>query len=575
MPHRFDDPKKKAGEALRGHFAAFSRRSYSSCSELIEGSGRRSFVMSLTRRGSTSASEGAMAARAAMHMAEVLGERDAHTSCFVVRPDWKPKLIWDMVSIAFLVLNAMVVLYGLVYNSVADCLCVNTPMTTAMHTADAIWLLNIPISFCTGFTERNGQLVMYPRFVAKHYARRWLAFDVATLWPSFLLPSPGVACWLFGLSKLVRLLRLPSLLARIQRSEFRFQAFVLKSVIAVAMPAHTMACLWRLASRADGSSEPITGGPSAWFPVYVEDSYWVLMTMTTVGYGDINPVGTIGRLFSIFAMLIASVFFGTIVSVTSQAIGPLFDDPDERRVARALNFMRRRGVELELMSRVEHSLRRRLHQSSQISMDTDLFRLLTPTVQRELALALLQEVVLQFPLFKGVNRSFVGELAQAQVWMQSTPGDIVAEDGQLVREVVFVVQGRLTAFFGPRSDGRHIDIHLSVTEGERASMAAMFHNSPTMSNLHINMSESDSRTPNSNSRVIDAGAWFGEACLFDDTRIRTATIVAREENDLAVLSREDFFAIIARYPRLSERHSKLQNAIDRGRVSIDELAYPS
>lgn len=38
--------------------------------------------------------------------------------------------------------------------------------------------------------------------------------------------------------------------------------------------------------------------------------YWALMTLTSVGYGDICPESDLGRLYAIFAMIIGGAFYG-------------------------------------------------------------------------------------------------------------------------------------------------------------------------------------------------------------------------------------------------------------------------
>jgi len=524
-------------------------------------------LSSAHRRGSVATCTDAGAAiRAAALIDEILGENANYPPpWWVMRPDSRIRLVWDYLLVFSIALSTVVVTFSLVYMRGSECLC-NAPAGPLLHTADALWLASIAINFVTGFVqETGGQLVMKPRQIAVHYARGRLAFDVLLAWPALLLPPKSLEHWLYGLSRIGRLAGLPPLLLHYGRLDKMGASRAAKSLLAVALPAHLLACGWRLALHTDGLEVAAEVADAGLWNIYVKDLYWVLMTMTTVGYGDISPGGTASRLFSIFAMLVASVFFGTIVSLTSQAIGTIFDDPDERRVARAISFMRRRGVAPELRSRVEHSLRRRLLQSSQ-SLDSELFQMLTPTVQRELALSLLQEVVLQFPLFSGVNRSFVGELAQAQVWIQCVVGDVVAEEGQLTREVTFIVQGHLCAYFGKRSEGRHYDVHLEAT-GEPVAP-------PVVEEVYA--SETDSRLSRAltTSSSLGTGAWFGEACLFDEYRIRTATILARAESDLAILKREDFFLIIQRYPRLMERHNKLQTAIGQGKLSLEELAHP-
>lgn len=43
---------------------------------------------------------------------------------------------------------------------------------------------------------------------------------------------------------------------------------------------------------------------------YVYSLYFILMTMTTIGYGDITPVNPIEIGFTLFVMLICSALFG-------------------------------------------------------------------------------------------------------------------------------------------------------------------------------------------------------------------------------------------------------------------------
>merc|ERR1712187_686094 len=66
--------------------------------------------------------------------------------------------------------------------------------------------------------------------------------------------------------------------------------------------------------------------------------------------------------------------------------------------------------------------------------------------KRELSLELISSTVLRFPLFANVQQkqpSFVTELALVHSLLCCLPGDLVAEEGQLQQEVVFVINGRL------------------------------------------------------------------------------------------------------------------------------------
>lgn len=331
------------------------------------------------------------------------------------------------------------------------------------------------------------------------------------------------------LLKLARLLRLAPMFAALQK-ELRLALLrPLKVGVGVALVCHTLAAAWRASMRADDAE---VDAAASWSDLYVQDAYWVIMTMTTVGYGDISPTGTCSRLYAVLAMIISSIFFGTVLSALTHATRGLFEDAVEERVASATGFMERRRLPVVIQRRVQNNLRHQLRDERLKVMDPELFALLSPSMQRELSLALLSSTVLQFPLFRGVQHSFVAELAQAHCWMQCLPGDLVAEEGQLVQEVTFVIHGRLVMQLAAPGD-----------EGEAKDAE------------------------------VETGAWFGEDCLFNDGCVRNSTVVAVVESELAVLTSGDYRRIVEKYPRLLEKHQIIQEALAKGILAIGELDY--
>jgi hypothetical protein len=256
------------------------------------------------------------------------------------------------------------------------------------------------------------------------------------------------------------------------------------------------------------------------------------MTMTTVGYGDIVPSGNVSRWYAIFVMFSASVFFGGVLTLISRAVSAKLDDQVERRVGLAETLMAHRGLHKELRCRVASLLRRRLHQKRMACMDPELFQLLTPPMQRELSLASLSDVVLAFPLFRNAQRSFVAELAGVTSWVMYLHGDVVVEDGQLICELSFVMEGVLCVY----------KVNPESSNGQLAYVQ------------------------------LEVGAWFGERCLFDEAAACHATIVAQTDTNLAVLSRDDFFKIMASYPRVQEQHALWVEDLKRGKLQFSDIA---
>lgn len=195
--------------------------------------------------------------------------------------------------------------------------------------------------------------------------------------------------------------------------------------------------------------------------------------------------------------------------------------------------MKARRLPMDVQQRVQRNLRNYLQGEHSKAMDPKLFALLSPSMQRELSLALVSSTVLQFPLFRGAQHSFVAEIAQAHTLVECLAGDVVAEEGQLVQELVFVMQGRLAMQLPPSED---------TSEGNHEV-------------------------------EIETGAWFGEESLFGQGCVRPGMVVAILDSELAVLKSREYNRVVRKFPKLLEKHLSIQAALKSGELSKEMLAW--
>ncbi|CAK0905012.1 unnamed protein product [Prorocentrum cordatum] len=479
-------------------------------------------------------------------------------------------------------------------------------VSVPMHVADALWLVFVVTVFRSAIYDKGGSVIVDAWQIAAHYSRTWLLLDLLCAWPACLVPDVRAAFTTCMLLKLLRTPRLAPLISMVQKQHQVHVLSPLKWGLMLLLMTHSMTCFWRLvqcdidspitSGAGQGSPDLYCDGDHLWH-MYVSDLYWVTMTLSTVGYGDIHPYNTIARVFAIFVMFLSPIFFGSVVAALTNVLGRIFDEKLESSVSAMSRFMVRHRVPLGLQRRVERSLRQVLSSEDSVSpLDPELFVRLSPALQRTFSFAILNGTIGRFPLFTGAIHSFVAEMAQAHLLVNCSAGDLVGEAGQLVQDLAFVVNGSVVARFSVSwPDKLDVPVEEMAKARERSSLSTTARLGTSHSRTLWTLASGSSgdlgtaRSAGSSSgdaapalatgstaggrRIMGRGAWFGESCVVSRQHVRTASLIAQEFSELAVLNWEAFARVLRKYPAMVTRHELLLKEMDTGTIGLADISW--
>ena len=193
--------------------------------------------------------------------------------------------------------------------------------------------LDIIASFNTSFVDPATELpVLDRRAIAWAYMKFWFWVDVLSTFPfdyaADYLAGGGTDVSALRVIRALRLFRLFKLF-RIARVDDTLQCLrinphivsLMGLILGIFFIAHVFACAWHYLAL---SKEQNSGGET-WVTVlgfagtslydrYVASLYYIMVTMMTIGYGDIHPVTDNERIFGIATMLTGGVVFGAMIS---------------------------------------------------------------------------------------------------------------------------------------------------------------------------------------------------------------------------------------------------------------------
>ena len=162
-------------------------------------------------------------------------------------------------------------------------------------------------------------LVVHMRLRHRYLSTGWGRFDlgiVVLTFPWYLLLPGSDASQVLALARLARLGRIAMVAVKGSRGLRRFAQRLGKTAAAAAAVTFTCALIvYNVESPADGFK---TLGDSLW---------WAIVTVTTVGYGDLVPQTTAGRITAAFLMLSGLAFLGALAGSLAALLGVSDDTP--------------------------------------------------------------------------------------------------------------------------------------------------------------------------------------------------------------------------------------------------------
>ncbi|EKX43094.1 hypothetical protein GUITHDRAFT_140682 [Guillardia theta CCMP2712] len=337
---------------------------------------------------------------------------------------------------------------------------------------DVFFVLEVLIHGLTG-ADVHGEIVHELSISLRVWARHELAVDflasVPMAWIEFFA-VPNVSCEELSSSshrkvyrylrtmRMIRLLRLFKVLKifDVLRDILRVRPAMirlLKTGFIVFYGAHLGGCFFWLIKLDNASPDALQEfrdhnnfATPIWSP-YLTSVYFMMATLTTVGYGDIGATNDNERLYVIFMMLLGASFFAILISNMSVLAANLMtrEKVAQETMETLIDFMREHGISRKLEHRVQ-----------------SFFHFKT----RQIKLALNRKMLGCIHIFDKLSDSFMGLAMSRLELVLKLPKEAIFNAGEEANEMFIVVSGEVAELTPNFISTRQVfDTYLKAVEG--------------------------------------------------------------------------------------------------------------
>eukprot|EP00928_Gymnodinium_smaydae_P046940 TRINITY_DN31299_c0_g1_i1.p1 TRINITY_DN31299_c0_g1~~TRINITY_DN31299_c0_g1_i1.p1 ORF type:complete len:694 (-),score=115.84 TRINITY_DN31299_c0_g1_i1:124-2205(-) len=312
----------------------------------------------------------------------------------------------------------------------------------------------------------------------------WFWLDLMTLLPGWICSQANsqhmkhAKVWmvlrLFRLVRLAKLSRMSRLLQRWhERYGFAFYVVdLLKFVLITTMSCHWLACVWLVVEtrvtqgvlsfeRSDDVASWLSAliaakGDSCYpsagenpFCCYVIALYWSMMTLTTVGYGDIIPQNPMEYGVCTFGMLVVAYIWAYIVGKIVTILDQL--DPHESHFRKSMDDLQHLMEARSLPEDLQHRMRSYMHQSKETARTNEqeilLQKRVSEDLQREVARcgALFDDFRVAITWASDISHDALLDLVRELSFESHGPNEVVqaVDVVGMLRRGIAAVQGRV------------------------------------------------------------------------------------------------------------------------------------
>jgi Cyclic nucleotide-binding domain/Ion channel len=234
---------------------------------------------------------------------------------------------------------------------------------------------------------------------------------------------------------------------------------------------HWLACGWLSMHIYSGINDDLT--------LYIKSLYWAVVTLTTVGYGDIVPTTNYETIYSMAVMVFGVGVYGYVIGNVANILSKR--DPAkmafQENMESLKSFVKYRDLPTNLQYRVRdyyaYLWKKKLGYN-----EANFLSKLPTGLKHEVELYLKRKIVDKIPLFKEADENFLNDIALNLKPVVFIPGETIIKEGLEGHEMYLVVKGKVKVYMNETPDS-----HFILGEGSFVGEIALLRNVPRNANV--------------------------------------------------------------------------------------------
>ena len=475
---------------------------------------------------------------------------------------------------------------------------------------DAIYILDIIFNFFRAYQNFDENLVRKRKYIFEHYLNSWFFIDFIQCIPFFTLfkyldmkdeikyanslgnkyKRINRLSYLIIMVKIIKLYKmlnenitLLKIWENISKNEIidNYGSFFFSLFYSVSA-VNLCACIFIFigTNSYPGWLVKINMKDEPYKDIYITSVYYILVTITTVGYGDITGSSYPDIIYQMFLLIIGTIAYSFVISYFSNYIVKI----NNKSMTFQKNLSILEEIRLhhpDLKNNIYQEILKNLH-IEQLYEKNDkniLFDCLPLTLKNKLIMEMYKDFINNFVFFKDNQHSdFIVKVVTSLKPLLTFKDDILIQEGDYVKEIFFVKNGVLALNINIDKDNPEESINKYLDIDERGKINISYiskriigeytqDNDMTLyekaSTYFLNRTKNEVKNNKKNLNIlkikiieVHKNEHFGDALMFLNEKSPLVLKVKSKVSELLVLRKMEAIEIYSIYPNIWDRINK-------------------
>ena len=379
------------------------------------------------------------------------------------------RIIWDLILFIMIIYTILITPIHLSFNQ-------NSIYLNWIEIAfELFFILDFLMNFITSYKDAEEFMVTQIKEISMNYLKSWFTFDLLYIFPldffSFFFSSDIILISSmdyrlnFTLLKWMKILRIAKIFKKqttgrfVNKIEFN-ESNTLNRVIKFGciffMLSHISSCFfvyigyssisninWICYAELSNSNK---------FDVYIASLYYVLVTIYSVGYGEITPQNYLEILCIIFLLIFGSMIYSYGIS----SISTMFSE----RSKKFMEFKRKKVILKSIQD--EFNIQPSLFKSIKLVLKHDykkndyeryeFLSSLPPNIKNDLSFVMYKKIIHKHKYFENQSQDFILYVLPLLKFQMIYKGDVLISVGEIIEETYLILKGIISLHLGSEFD---------------------------------------------------------------------------------------------------------------------------